>query len=194
MNYPITRHRDCYPSPYCAQAWICSWYLLLVYTRYNSNPTAVSCTGILPCSLIRSATTDLRISQYSCTHISYFLVFCQALHIIMGVYQVYRTLRIVEHYNFIRTWFIQRGIYVQQYTWYPGIIRRIIWYFEVFIWYLVFIAGTYDKPCLRELSNQVIAGTLLTQNREETVMNSTKPWPYSTVPRSMEPRFVYGFK
>ena len=73
MNYPITRHRDRYPSPYCAQAWICSWYLLLVYTRYNSNPTAVSCTGILPCSLIRSATTDFRISQYSCTHISYWV-------------------------------------------------------------------------------------------------------------------------
>ena len=45
MNYPITLHRDRYPSPHCAHAWICSWYLLLVYTRSNSNPTAVPCAG-----------------------------------------------------------------------------------------------------------------------------------------------------
>ena len=176
MNYPITRHRDCYPSPYCAQAWICSWYLLLVYTRYNSNPTAVSCTGILPCSLIRSATTDLRISQYSCTHISYFLVFCQALHIIMGVYQVYCTLRIVEHYNFIRTWFIQRGIYVQQYTWYPGIIRRIIWYFEVFIWYLVCARQTYTIPGIHSWYVWQIVPTWVKQPGNSGNTFDAKPW------------------
>ena len=32
---------------------------------------------------------------------------------------------------------------------------------------------------------------LLTPNREHTVMNRTKPWPYSTVPPSKEPRFIY---
>ena len=45
MNDPITLHRDRYPSPHCAHARICSWYLLLIYTRYYSNPTDVLCTG-----------------------------------------------------------------------------------------------------------------------------------------------------
>ena len=58
----------------------------------------------------------------------------------------------------------------------------------------------YDKPCLGEFSNHVTAGILLHvvhfwhQTVNKTVMNRIKPWPYSTVPRSMEPRFVYGFK
>ena len=69
VNYPITLHRDCYPS----HTWICSWYLLLVYTRYYSTLLLFYVPEILPCSLV-STTTDLRISQYS-THIFYFEVF-----------------------------------------------------------------------------------------------------------------------
>ena len=85
------------PPPHCVHAWTCSWYLLLVYTRYYSNLTAVLCTGILPCSLIRTTTTDFRISRYSSTHISYFVLRyflfsrgCQAFHLIY-IYQTYYT-------------------------------------------------------------------------------------------------------
>ena len=39
-----------------------------------------------------------------------------------------------------------------------------------------------------------VAGIFLTPNRAETVMNGTKPLPHSTIPRSMEPRFVHDFK
>ena len=39
-----------------------------------------------------------------------------------------------------------------------------------------------------------VAGIFLTPNRAETVMSGTKPLPHSTIPRSMEPRFVHGFK
>ena len=39
-----------------------------------------------------------------------------------------------------------------------------------------------------------LAKTLLTRNRAETLTNRATPWPYSTVPRPMEPRVFYGFK
>ena len=65
----------------------------------------------------------------------------------------------------MNTWYV-RGIYVQQYTWYPGIIRRMIFIVQLVLYIRVrqtyVVPGSwYDKQCLRELSNQVIAGTLL---------------------------------
>ena len=73
MNYPITRHRDRYPSPHCAHALICYWYFLLVCTSITRTLLLFHEPEILPCSLIMSTTTDFRISQYSSTHIFYFL-------------------------------------------------------------------------------------------------------------------------
>ena len=105
MNYPliVTFHRDRYPPPIApTHIYIYiynkfSWYLLPVYTRAL---LLFNVPEILPCSLI-STTPDFRISQYSSTHIIYFLPqvfffffswFFQALHIIY-MYQVYYTVR-----------------------------------------------------------------------------------------------------
>ena len=54
------------------------YFEVLNYTRFYSNPTAVFYVPeIIPCSLIRSTTTDFRTSQYSSTHVvgtsTYFL-------------------------------------------------------------------------------------------------------------------------
>ena len=40
----------------------------------------------------------------------------------------------------------------------------------------------------------MLAKTLLTRNRAETLTNRAKPWPYSTVARPMEPRVFCRFK
>ena len=101
MNDPITLKRDRYPFPHCAHAWIFSWYLLLVYTRYYSKLLLFYVQEILPCSLTRSTTTDFRISQYSSTHIFYqvfsipgiiFSRGCQAFHIIYHINTSYQKL------------------------------------------------------------------------------------------------------
>ena len=58
----------------------------------------------------------------------------------------------------------------------------------------MYATGVYDKPCLRELTTKLAEQFFLTPNcAEAVVMNRTEPRPYSTVPRPMEPRFVYSF-
>ena len=129
MNYPITLHRDRYPSPHCAHAWICSWYLLLVYTRYYSNPTAVLCsTGNITLFAHKEHNhgfPDFPVQQYS-----YFLFStgyisfsrgCQAFHVIciyQVQYQVYFTVHIgiLQFYTHLVHLYVVPGIYVQQYT------------------------------------------------------------------------------
>ena len=173
--------------------------MLLVYTRYYSSPTAVLCTGniTLFAHTVRSTTTDFRISQYSSTHISYFLpgifhFLVVVKHSTLFVYTRYSTKYILpyilEYYNFIHTWYIYT--WYQVYT-YSSIRVNLVSYdvytryaidYQLFIWYVCDrrIPGSwYDKPCLRELSNQEMAVLLhvhfLTPNREQTVMNRTKP-------------------
>ena len=74
---------------------------------------------IVPCSLVRSTTTDFRISQYSSTHIFYFfpgiffvcLCLSSILHSLYIPGILYRTYPyVLEYYNFLHTWYI--------YTWY----------------------------------------------------------------------------
>ena len=93
VNYPITLHRDRYPSPHRAHAWICSLYLLLAYTRqYYSNPTAavifLSTANVTPFAHKEhnQGFPDFRVQK--CSHFlfcaRYFLRSrrCQAFHII----------------------------------------------------------------------------------------------------------------
>ena len=47
---------------------------------------------------------------------------------------------------------------------------------------------------MNSIRSTKLARKLSTRNRAETVMNRAKPWPYSTVPRPMEPKVFYGFK
>ena len=101
MNYPITLHRDRYPSPHCAHAWICSWYLLLVYTRYYSNTTAVLSTGNITLFAHKEhnhAFPDFPVQQYS-----YFLF--------------------STRYFFIFSWLSS----IPHYLYIPGILYRTYW-------------------------------------------------------------------
>ena len=112
-------------------------------------------------------------SQYSSTHIFYFLpgVFIFFLVVVkhseLFIYTRYIIQYVLEHFTILYTrgTYI-RGIYVQQYTWYPGIIRCSIIFITRYLFgmcatdvHLVLIAGMYDDVP-SELSNQEIAGTL----------------------------------
>ena len=72
---------------------------------------------------------------------------------------------VLENCFLIHTWFILRGIYAEQYAWHPGIIYTYDTtygiHYQVFMCDRRIPGSWYDKPCLRELSNQVLAGTLL---------------------------------
>ena len=121
---------------------------------------------IWPCSLIRSTTSDFRISL---SHFRFFtrILFLRVVvkHCTLFIYTVlnwnitYFHSSCISHKQLVDTYVV----YVQQYTWCPGIIRRIIWYLISF-WYVfdrrmnTSIRSWYDKPCLRQLSEQVIAG------------------------------------
>ena len=146
MNYPVTLHKDRYPSPHCAHAWmICSWYLLLVYTRYYSNPTAVLCTG----NITLFAHThkdhdhgfpDFPVQQYPYFHIIFyflpavFFIFSWLSSIphyylfIPGVlYRTYWNITIYTHLVHIHTWYIRTAAYV------------VPWYHTYGIYYQVLI-------------------------------------------------------
>ena len=89
---------------------------------YSNSMILLFCVPeILPCSLIRSTTTEFRISQYNRTHIFCFLpreffIFSWLSSIPHYSYTVY-------HYNFIHTWYIYTG------TWYMRTAVHVIpWY------------------------------------------------------------------
>ena len=147
---------------------------MLLYTRYYSNPTAVLCTGkstLLANKEHNHGFQDFRVQQYS-----YFLFSTKGIFIFSWlssiphyIYQIYYTLRIGLMQKMIHNWYIYT---VQQYTWYPGITRRMILYLNFITTYYEYlfsmcaadvyqVAGSwYDKPCLQELSIQLISGTL----------------------------------
>ena len=137
MNYTITRNRDRYPSP--AHACICSWCLLVrVYTRYNSNPTVVLCTGhntLFANYEHNHGLPDFPYNSSTHTFYKYFLpgtfVFPWLSSIapyVPGIYQVY----------------IRRII--------PGILYRAYWNYTI-----VYAPGTYISGiCIQ----QYTCGTL----------------------------------
>ena len=125
---------------------------------------------ILPCSLIRSTTSDFRIS------LSHFRFFTRIFFLRVVVKHCKLFIYTVLNWNITYLFPFQlhisyttgryiRGIRTAVYLvpWYQGIIRRIIWYL-MFIRYVfdrrmnTSIRSWYDKPCLRQLSEQVIAG------------------------------------
>ena len=81
---------------------------------------------ILPFSLVRSTTTDFRISLYSSTHVFYFLqgIFYFPVvvkHSTLFIYTRYIIPYVLEYYNFIHTWYI--------YTWYIRTAVYVVpWY------------------------------------------------------------------
>ena len=134
MIYSITLHRERYPFRNCAHAWICSWYLLLVYTRYYSNPTAVLCsTGNITLFAHKEHNhgfPDFPVQQYSYTskyqvyifyHTSIFYFLVVVKHSTLFIYTRYIIPYVLEYYNFIHTWYI--------YTWYIRTAVYVVpWY------------------------------------------------------------------
>ena len=154
LFHPITLHRDRYPSPNCAYAWVCSWYLLLVYTMYFSNPTAVFMYRkyfVLPWFAHKEHNhgfPDFPVQQHS-----YFLFSTRYFYFLVVVKHSTLFIRYIPGILYRAYWNITilrtpgtyiRGIYVQKYTWYPGIIRRIYdIYYQVPGIYLVYVRQTY---------------------------------------------------
>ena len=140
-----------------------SWYLLLVYTRYYSNPTAVSCAGnitLFPHQEHNHGFPDFPVQQYSFS-IFYqlfciFSWFCQAFHIIY-VYQVYYTVRI-GILQFYRTHLVHTHlVHIYVVGTYsslpvpgtPGIIRRMIFITRYLFERSEFLIDTSQKKSLR---------------------------------------------
>ena len=131
-----------------AHGWICSAYLLLLYTRYYSNPTAVLCTGNI--TMFARKEHNHGLPDFPVQQFSYFLlrsIFCflpgifyflvVVKHSTLFIYLVYQYIipYVLEYYNFIHNWYI--------YTWYTRTAVYVVpWYHTTYVHCQIF-AGIY---------------------------------------------------
>ena len=142
--------RDRYPSTHCAHAWICSWYLLLVYTRSNSNPTAVPCAGNITLFAHKEHNhgfPDFPVQQYSYFLISifyqgFFILLVLVKHSAIFIYTGYIIPYVLEYYSLQ---FYTHLVHIYVIHTYSS-IRGTVWY-DTYIWYL--LPGIY-LVCVRQ--------------------------------------------
>ena len=142
-------NRDRYPSPHRAQAWICSWYLLL-QQQYVPGITRPLLLFYVPEKLTLFAHKQPRIS-----FIPVFFFFsrgCQAFHIIFIQYLVYYTIRIeilqlythLVHTYVVYTHCSIRGTLVSYDVWYLSPVIRLVRVRQTYTW----CAGMINRGCL----------------------------------------------